>query len=86
MPDPRTFIGGQLGHALIGQQLLHEGAVAGGDQLLRIGFRLRLTVVGGGDDDIDAVGAAIDMVVDPAQLLLQMLGREGGGTCLLYTS
>jgi len=75
-----------IGHAVLGQDLVHEVPVLLGDHPLQ-GLGQALLVgeahlpVGAldGDDDVDAVGLAVDMLVDPLQLQLQLVGRERQG-------
>ncbi len=43
------------------------------DEVLALTFELRR------HDDVDAVGLAADVLVDPGQLLVQLLGRVGRG-------
>ena len=60
---------------------LHELAVLRRDHALAacstlVGVAGRALVLGG-HDDIDAVGLAVDVLVDPVELDLELLGREG---------
>ena len=76
---------GQLGHAVLGEQVLREGAVLGGDHLAqllleRAGVEVfALPVVLAGDHDVDAVGLVADVLVDPLELDLELLGAEADG-------
>ena len=67
------------GHTVLRQRLLDEVAVALGDHRLELLLRGGRGAVGevGGHDDVDAVRLAVDVLVDPGQLDLELLGREG---------
>ncbi len=74
------------GHAVVGQQLAGEVEVLLGDHVERsisasssaddVGVHALVLV---GDDDVDAVGVVADVLVDPVQLDLELLGREADG-------
>ena len=63
-----------------GQQFGDEVAVVVGDAAGQVAARqlLALALELGGHDDVDAVGLAAHLVVDPGQLLVELLGRERG--------
>ena len=77
--DAGAFVERQLGHPGVAQDFVHEGAVRRRDQFLQV-FRaaLSLFVVGRRDDDVNAVGPALRVLVDPTQLGFKLLGRKGG--------
>ena len=63
---------------VVGQQLVDEIAVLGGNavgQLVEAEV-LALALVFGRHDDVHAVGLAVDVLVDPAQFLLELVGPE----------
>ena len=77
------LVGGQIGHVVVGEDLARERAVLLGDhllehllELLRIGLAGALPLVLARDHEVDAVGVVADVLVDPAQLDLELLGRE----------
>ena len=70
-----------LGDAVVGQDLLGEGPVLVGDHRPQLGLELdRVDLVHAlvlaGDDDVDAVGVVADVLVEPVQLDLELLGAE----------
>ena len=70
-----------LGHAVVGQDLLGEGAVLVGDHRPELFFeldrvQLAHALVLAGDDDVDAVGTVAHVLVEPGQLDLELLGAE----------
>ncbi len=70
---------GQLGHALVGQDLLGELEMALGHHLAQlvgqvVGVHVAHALVLAGDHDVDAVGGVADVLVDPGQLDLELLG------------
>ncbi len=76
----RVLVLGQLGHAVVGEELLGEVAVLLGHHVAqRLGQLLRVhlahALVLAGDDDVDAVGLVADVLVDPLELDLELLGR-----------
>jgi hypothetical protein len=76
---------GQLGHAVLGEQPLREGAVLGRDHLAQLLLErggvevLALPGVLAGDHDVDAIRLIADVVVDPFELDLELLGGEADG-------
>ncbi len=79
---PLTF--GDLGHAVIGQDLEGEVLVLGWDQPADLGLELLRVhlvhaLVLGRNHDVDAVGAIADVLVDPRELDLQLFGAEADG-------
>ena len=84
IPLERPLVLGDLGHAVVGQDLEGELLVLGGDQaadlgLELVGVHLVHALVLGRDDDVDAVGPVADVLVDPGELHLELLGGEGDG-------
>jgi WS/DGAT/MGAT family acyltransferase len=71
---------GQLGHAVVGEQLGGELAVLLRDHLRALLELLRVelahALVLAGDDDVDAVGLVADVLVDPVELDLELLGLK----------
>ena len=63
---------------MLGEQVGDETPVVVGDAIHELGLCqvLALALELGGHDDVHAVGLAVDMLVDPAQLLLELLRRE----------
>jgi len=68
---------------VVGEDLVHEVPVLVGDHPLQgLGQALLVgeahVTVGAldGDDDVDAVGLAVHVLVDPLQLQLELVGRE----------
>ena len=75
----------ELGHAVVGQDLLGEGAVLVGDHRPQLGLELDRVdlahaLVLAGDDDVDAVGVVADVLVEPGQLHLELVGAEADRT------
>ena len=77
----RAVLGRQLGHAVVGEQLRGELAVLQRDhraqvllELARVHLAHALVLLR--DHQIDAVGLVADVLVDPAALDLELLGRE----------
>ena len=73
---------GERRHAIAIQQIVDPLAVRRRDHLVELLFAdvaLVLADVLGGDDRIDAVGLAIDVLVDPLQLELELLRAIGHG-------
>ena len=75
----RLLVGRQRWHARVAEQPLHEVFLQGRDQLRGIAGAdlLGRRIVLGWNQHIDAVCAAADVGVDPAQLGFKLLGREG---------
>jgi len=79
-PSP-LLVFGELGHAVVGEELRGEFAVLGGNrglelllELIRIELTHALVLLG--DDGVDGVGLVADTLVDPSQLDLELLRRE----------
>ena len=75
---------GELGHPVVGQDLLGEVPVALGDHGLQLclellGVELAHALVLARDHDVDAVGVVADVLVEPGQLGLELLGAEAHG-------
>ncbi len=73
-----------LGHAVVGQDLLGEGAVLLGDHRPQLGLELdRVDLVHAlvlaGDDDVDAVRVVTHVLVEPGQLHLELVRAEADG-------
>jgi hypothetical protein len=75
---------GQLRHAVVGEHLVGEAAVLLGDrlaqhllELLRVDLAHPLVLAG--DHDVDAVRPVADVLIDPAALDLELLGRKSDG-------
>ncbi len=78
--DAAAVVVGELGDAFGFEQVVEELLVLGGDEALEVaGGGFGFAVIIAGDEHVDAVGAAADMVVDPAEFLLEIVGGEGGG-------
>ena len=78
---PLAFICGQRWHAFVIKDFVHEGAVPWGNQVFQVLCRpLRLLVILGGDDDVHAIATARYVLVNPAQLGLELFRRKGGRT------
>src|SRR5215472_13063825 len=71
----------QWGYSVAGQDVLDELPVAfrdhGPELVCQIGPAQLGTGVRGGDDDVDAIGPASHVVINPAKLNLELLGAEG---------
>ena len=77
--DALPVVCGQFSHAFGSQDAVQEVAMALRDQSRQVvDGPLGFGVVGGRDDDVDTIGPAADMVVDPAQFGLQLLRTDGG--------
>jgi hypothetical protein len=79
-----ALIGREVGHSVVREDLLDELAVLGRDhlaQLLLELLRVHLAhaLVLPGDHEVDAVGLVADVLVDPLELDLELLGREADG-------
>jgi hypothetical protein len=78
------LVAGQLGHAVVGEDLRAELAMLERDHLLQLGLELRgihlaHALVLAGDHDVDAVGLVADVLIDPLELDLELLRREADG-------
>ncbi len=83
----------ELRHVVATQDVVDELAVGVGDQGSDVVERIAATLVAGvlgGHDQVDAVGTLADLVLDPRQVDLELLGRVGDGaehtesTCLRH--
>ena len=77
-PGPVVVVG-ERGHVVLVEHLLDKGLVLLGDhvgELIRhaLGVEVAGAGVARGHHDVDAVGLAVDMLVDPVQLDLELLG------------
>jgi hypothetical protein len=75
-------VGRHLGHVVAAQDVVDELPGLGRDELDDVVERVaaaRVAGVAGGDDEVDAVGPVADLVLDPAQVDLELLGRVGDG-------
>ena len=81
LDDPTVELFRQFGNVVALEQLLDEVAVALRDhrvEIREVGLvAAALAHVLHGHDDVDAVGLAVDVLVDPVELDLELLGREG---------
>src|SRR5690606_29419206 len=71
---------GELRDLVIGEEPVEEGGDLFADHLLEVDLRVIALVapdVVGRDDDVDAVGLAADVRVDPGKLALELVGGEG---------
>ena len=80
----RRWSSGGLGHAVLVEQTSGETAVVVGHHRLQLGLELHRVhlahaLVLAGDDDVDAVGVLADVLVEPVELDLELLGREADG-------
>ena len=75
--DAQAFVVGQPGHALGVEDVVEKIAVGLRNQARRIVRRaLGVLVIGGRNDDVDAVGSAAHMVIDPAQFGFELFGAD----------
>ena len=77
-PLGAVFVG-ELRHVVLGQQLVHPIPVLLGDHLLELlAHPLRVELAGAGvlrrHHDVDPVRLAVDVLVDPVQLDLELVG------------
>ena len=82
-PGAALALGG-LGDAVLVQQPAGEASVVVGHHRLELRLELHRVelahaLVLAGDDDVDAVGVVADVLVEPLQLDLELLGREADG-------
>ena len=80
LDDPAVEVGRKRRDVVAFQELLDEVAVLLGDQGVEV-VELRFVTAAFAHvlhrhHDVDAVGLAVDMLVDPVQLDLELLGRE----------
>jgi hypothetical protein len=81
-PRPRPIALGQRRHVVAAQDVVDERLVLGGDQLADVVHR-EPALVGArvlrGHDQVDAVGAVADLVLDPREVDLELLLRVRDG-------
>ncbi len=77
------LVGRELRHVVATQDVVDELAVSIGDQRADVVERVPAVLVAGvlrRNDQVDAVRAVTDLVLDPLQVDLELFGRVGNGT------
>jgi hypothetical protein len=79
--DAFTLVGRQWRNAFATENTFHEVAVDPWNEFLQIVQALfGFFIVSDGNDHIHAIGFAIGVSINPSQLGLELLGRNGGST------
>ena len=75
-----VVVGRELGHLVAAEDVVDELLVLGGDELADVVDRVAAVLVAGvlgRHDEVDAVGPVADLVLDPGEVDLELLGRVG---------
>ena len=80
---PGAQVGGELGHVVATQDVVDELLLGGGEELAHgIGVEPALLGAGvlGREEEVDAVAAAVGLLLDPREVDLELVGGVGHGT------